>query len=191
MGEFQVRGYMISTTAAFLRQTAAARGMADPNALCSSALRSSMDSLTPAGWYPVSHIAELNRLIASSLAGDDEARARTEFEDCGRFMATEATNTFLRLLMKVLTPGLFAKKLPDLWRRDCTYGKLDLEVDDRKMTLRLSEMDGHDHIAAVMPGYVRFALETMGKTVERVTVHGWSLAKPDANGSSIEFLWKK
>jgi len=188
MGE--VRGYMISTTADFLRKTAAARGLADPSDQLSPPLRSALGNVLAVGWYPVAHIAELNRLIASYLGGNDEGRARTELTSCGRFMANEATNTFMRLLMKVLTPGLFAKKLPDLWRRDCTHGKLELQVDDRSLTLNLSDMDGHDHIGAVMPGYVGFALERMGRVVQDVTLEGWSLAKPDASGAKIKFTWK-
>lgn len=191
MGEFQVRGYMLSTTAAFLRQTAAARGLGDPSEHFSPVLRSSLNNVVPVGWYPVAYVAELNRLIASLLADNDEERARKDLESCGQFMAVEATNTFMRLLMRVLTPALFAKKLPDLWRRDTTYGRLDLDVDDRTMKLTLREMDGHDHIAAVMPGYVRFALEKMGKVIDRVKVDGWALAKPDANGAKIEFSWQK
>jgi hypothetical protein len=191
MGEYEVRGYMVSTTAAFLRQTAAERGLPDPIERFSAPLRALLDNVVPVGLYPVAHVAELNRLIVSSLADNQEGRARTELANCGRFMANEATNTFMRLIMKVLTPSLFAKKLPDLWRRDCTHGKLELTVEDTSMTLGLRDMDGHDHIAAVMPGYVGFALEKMGKVIERISLDGWALEKPNGNGASIEFVWKK
>jgi hypothetical protein len=179
---------MFSMTGAFLRETASARGLPDPMRQVSEPVRAALENTTPAGWYPVGHIAELNRVIAATLADNDEKRARTDLASCGRFMANEATNTFMRLIMKVLTPGLFAKKLPSLWRRDCTHGNLDLETGDRTLKLKLSGMEGHDHIAAIMPGYVGFALERMGKVVDNVAVDGWSLTKPDGN-AAITFTW--
>lgn len=191
MAESQVRGYMLSTTAGYIRHTAKERGIADPTEQLSPSLRTSLANVASAGWYPVAHIAELNQLIASALANNDEERAKTDLQSCGRYMAEEATNTFMRLMMRVLTPSLFAKKLPELWRRDCMHGKLDLEVEDRCLTLLLNDMTGHDHIAAIMPGYVGFALEKMGKEVERVTLDGWSLAKPDGSGAKIQFFWRK
>src|SRR5262245_55331435 len=109
MSEPLLRGYMISTAATFVRQTAASRGLPDPTDQFSPQLRSSLSGMTSVGWYPVHYIAEVNRVIASALGGGDEVRARAELESCGRFMAVEATNTFMRLLMKVLTPTLFAK----------------------------------------------------------------------------------
>jgi hypothetical protein len=189
MSESLVRGYLVSKAATFVSQTAASRGMPDPGLEFSPPLRSALPAMTPVGWYPVEYIGEINRAIAEDLGGNDEARARAELENCGRFLANEATNTFMKLLMKVLTPALFAKKLPDLWRRDCTYGQLELDVGAGSMTLRLSGMEGHDHIAAVMPGYVGFALERMGKVIERAEVVGWSLSNPTA-GASIQFTWK-
>lgn len=190
MSEFEVRGYMMSTTAAYLRETAASRRLSDPSKHFSSALSASLSNVVPVGWYPVAHVAELNRHIVTLLAGDEEQRAREELHSCGRFMAVEATNTFMRLLMRVLTPTLFAKKLPDLWRRDCKHGELAIEVDDRRMVLGLNGMNGHDHIAAVMPGYVGFALEKMGKVVDDVKIDGWSLTNPGATNSKIHFTWK-
>lgn len=190
MPEFQLRGYMIAKTAEFLRETALARGMEDPSEKLSAPLRSALKSMTPVGWYPVAYIGELNRLVVTALAENDEERARSDLASCGKFLAEEATSTFMRLLMRVLTPGLFARKLPELWRRDCTYGKLDIQTDERTMTIRLSEMDGHDHIAAIMPGYTCFALEKMGKTVERVNVNGWSVSNPNASGTELKLFWK-
>jgi hypothetical protein len=191
MSESQLRGYMVATTAAFLRRRASERGLPDPSERFSPSLRAALNNIDSAGWYPVAHIGELNRLIASALAENKEDRARTELADCGRFMAEEATNTFMRLIMRLLTPTLFAKKLPDLWRRDCNYGRVELSVDDHSLKLQLHDMAGHDHLAAVMPGYTGFALEKMGKVVKKVNLEGWSMDKPIADGAMIEFVWQE
>ena len=92
--------------------------------------------------------------------------------------------------MRVLTPMLFARKLPDLWHRDCQHGRLSLSVEEHMMTLRLHDMQEYTHVAAVMPGFVGFALESMGKVLEDVRITGWSLDDPSANDSVVEFYWQ-
>ncbi len=87
---------------------------------CRRKSREIVASAKSATWYPVATLAELLNSIAS-LAKGDEAKARELLINCGKYMAREATNTFLRLLMR-MTPALFAKKLPDFWGRDCTRG---------------------------------------------------------------------
>lgn len=190
MADMQVRGYMVMTTLNFLCQSAADRGLPDPREHFSPALRASLADFDPQRWYPVAHVSELNRLIVSLLAEDNEERARAELAMCGRAMANEATSTFMRLIMRVLTPMLFARKLPDLWHRDCQHGRLSLTVEEHMMTLRLYDMRDHTHVAAVMPGFVGFALEKMGKVLKTVTITGWSLEKPSEADSVVEFYWQ-
>lgn len=191
MSGFEVRGYMISTTAEYLQQAAKKRNLKDVLEQASPQLRQTLAEVKHAGWYPVSIVSELNRIIVARLGEDNEDLARKELQDCGRFMAHEATNTFLRLLMRMLTPTLFAKKLPDLWKRDCNSGRLDVNVDAEKKTLtcRLMQMDGYDHLAAVIPGYVSFAMEAMGKPVTSAVVDGWSINQPNANGATLTVTW--
>ena len=109
---------------------------------------------------------------------------------CGTYLGTEATNTFLRLVMRMLTPGIFAKKLPSFWSRDSTGGRYEVELGERSMVCRLLEMEEFHHITPVSVGYVTFALKAMGKTVERTTLHGWSLATPSASTTWYEVHWK-
>ena len=110
--------------------------------------------------------------------------------ECGKHAAREASNTFLRLLMKLLTPAMFAKKLPELWGRDCTGGRItDPKLHDRIVN-HLLDMNGFDHIAPVAVGYVLFALEAMGKTIVQSTLHGWSLWRPSASDSWFEVAWR-
>jgi hypothetical protein len=189
MNSIQVRGYTVSNAAGYLRKAVGEQEAKRIFDGFSPQLQQAVVSAKPAGWLPVSCVAELYRAVAA-LGGGDEERARKELVSCGRFTANEATNTFLKLLMKMLTPALFAKKLPDLWSRDATGGKYVAEVYEDKIVCRLFEMGGFDHIAPVSLGYVQFALEAMGKTVARTALHGWSLDMPVADGSSFELVWK-
>jgi hypothetical protein len=187
MKAIQMRGYILLSAAAYLRKAAGEQKAKEIIDGLSPELREALATAKEASWVPSATCAELYRAIAA-LSKGDENRARTELIECGKFTAREATNTFLRLLMKLLTPALFAKKLPDLWARDCTSGKIVVEVHDDRIKNRLLEMEGFDHIAPVAVGYVAFALESMGKSITKTALHGWSLAAPDAP-SWFEVFW--
>jgi hypothetical protein len=189
MTAIQVRGYTIVNAAAYLRHVL---GEGEANQVMdnvSPGLRQQLAATTPAGWFPVSQVASLYRAIASLGHGDDE-RAKNELIKCGRFTANEAANTFLKLVMKVLTPSMFAKKLPKLWSRDATGGRFEVDVTEDRISCRLFEMEAFDHIAPISVGYVTFSLEAMGKKVARTELHGWSLANPSAPGAWFELHWK-
>jgi hypothetical protein len=191
MDDIKVRGYIISSTIGYLRERV---GDAEARRVISGLspeLNAVAGDIKSATWYPVSMVSELNRALVTFCAGGDQERAREVLAKCGNFMAKEATNTFLKLLMKMLTPNLFAKKLPDFWKRDCTGGRLVVDVAEERLTCRFFEVRGYDHIGAVAAGYVGFALEAMGKSIERTALHDWSLASPNVDGTWFEIFWKK
>jgi hypothetical protein len=105
-------------------------------------------------------------------------------------MAREATNSFLRILMRMLTPTLLAKKLPDLWNRDCTGGQLSMDVAEQKVTCRIQETVGFAHALCTIAGFISFALQSMGKSIDTTTIRGWSLNQPHTKDGSCEFTWK-
>ena len=189
MSDLQVRGYTITSTIAYLQDKLPAAEMQSLLENLSPQTKGVLQDIKPIGWYPVATIAELNWTIVSSLGKNDEARSRDALINCGRYMAREATNTFLKLLMRMLTPGIFAKKLPDFWSRDCTGGRLSAEVSDLKIACRIFETPGFDHVGAVAAGWVGFALEAMGKSIRTTTVTDWSLEKPNVDGAGFQFVW--
>src|SRR5688572_16476815 len=103
---------MITNAAGYLRdvvqkesgEQAVARAMEK----LSSGVRSALAEAKSAEWYPVAHLAEVFRAIAG-LGNGDEERARQYLVAAGSYNAREATNTFLRLLMRMLTPTIFAR----------------------------------------------------------------------------------
>lgn len=188
MSAIQVRGYTILNAATYLRHVLGEQDAKRAIEKMSPGLQQTLGTATSAGWYPVAHVAELYRAIAA-LGSGDSTRARTELVKCGRFTANEATNTFLKLVMKVLTPSLFAKKLPSLWSRDATGGRFEVDVTEDRIICRLFEMDAFDHIAPISLGYVSFSLEAMGKKIQSSELHGWSLDAPSAPGTWFELRW--
>jgi hypothetical protein len=188
-GDFRVRAYMAKSTALFMRDTFGEQELDRILYSVSPGARAAATSVKPADWCPVGEFSELLRALAAK-SNDDSDHARERLIACGEFIAREATNTFLKIAMKMLTPGLFAKKLPDIWKRDCSSGTFDVEAARDKMTFRLSGMKGFDHVPCTAAGFVKFALGAMGKTVDTVQIQGWSLAEPCADGALVELTWK-
>ena len=188
--DVKVRGYIVSKASAYLKSIV---GEAEARRIFESLspqLASAIGQAKPAEWMPAAYSSEILRAIVATTKGD-EAKARDELVKCGRYIANEATNTFLRLLMRVLTPALFAKKLPGFWERDSTAGRYEVDVTEEKITCRLSDMQAFDHIAPIGLGYVSFALESMGKTITRSELHGWSLGNPNASEAMFELYWAR
>lgn len=186
--EVKVRGYIVAKTAAYLRTLV---GEAESRRLfdgLSPQLQHAINQAKPADWMPAAYSGELLRTIAG-LAKGNEDRARADLINCGRYIADEATNTFLRLLMKVLTPSLFAKRLPGFWQRDSTHGRYEVDVTSEKITCHLKDMEGYDHIGPISIGFVSNALEAMGKKITKTELHGWSLAKSNPKDLWYELHW--
>lgn len=190
MTELRARGYILATTVGYLRETAGAERADRIIAGLSPELRDAITTVSPANWYPISLLAEANRTIVEALAERNEDKARNLLLDCGRYMGHEASNTFLRLLMRMLTPNLFAKKLPDFWKRDFTGSRLEIDVTEGRLACRIFEARGHDHVGPISAGWLGFALQAMGKTIENTVLHDWSLTAPNTNGVGFELLWK-
>jgi hypothetical protein len=188
--EFQIRGYMILNAASYLRGTLGEQDAQRVFRQMSPSTLQVIETASSAGWYPIAALSEIFDNVAAIGKGDDE-RAKEALIACGAFIAKEATNTFLKLLMRMLTPNLFAKKLPDFWRRDCTHGRLEVEVTEQMLVCRYFDLPGFNHVVCCGAGFARFALEAMGKSIESATVHDWSLATPNADGARLELVWRK
>lgn len=189
MTDIQVRGYALSAAVKYMQEVGGANGEHALQTL-PEASRKAIASLSPAQWYPVSVLADLHRATVASMANNDEEEAKKVLTACGRFMAREATNTFLRLLMRMLTPTMLAAKFPDLWRRDFSGGRADIQVDERKMVCRYFDLPGFVHQGVVGCGFVSFTLEAMGKSIEKTTFLDWSLDQPNVDGTGFELIWK-
>src|SRR5262249_7139180 len=125
---------------------------------------------------------------------NDEEGSYKDLVASGSFVAAEATNTFLKLLLKVLTPVLYAKKTPDFWARD-HRGSGHFEVDAQnadkgRIIMRLVGADGFDHVGIAGIGFLTFGLTAMGKRDFKITQRGWSLATPSPHEVIYDIAWK-
>lgn len=153
-------------------------------------LSGNLDHIAPAEWYPWEDSVAVLRAIAQSQP--DEASARKMLATCGEWIALESTNTFLKLVMKLMNPTRFANKLPSLWERDMSKGGFDTDVSDvanKKLRFVLRDVTGFDHIGAVTEGWIRFAMNAMGERDVSVKIDGWSLATPGPDRVQYEVTW--
>ena len=154
-------------------------------------VRMGLTDVQPAQWYPRQYSVEILRAIASHR-GDDEQAVKEDLVRCGTFIATEASNTFLKILMKMLTPTLFAKKIPDFWRRDQKGGRFEVDTSNAKegnLMLELCDVKGFDHIGLIGIGWISFGLKAMGKDDVVVSQTGWELGNPGPEKISYDVRW--
>jgi hypothetical protein len=189
MSSAQIRGYSLRQTARYLETKF------DPDVrkrlvdAMPSTSRSMLSSFEAGEWYPRDHSSVLFRAIANARGGDE---AYQDLVGCGEFIASEATNTFLRLLMRIMTPTLFAKKVPEFWKRDQRGGQFVADVskaDEGRIGMKLVDVEGYDHIGIVSIGWIQFGMTALGKKGVVIKQDGWSLANPGPRSVSYEVTW--
>lgn len=190
MSEMQGRGYLVGATADFMKNRL---GEDEWARFCSSASPAFQQALVegfePAAWYPISLLNELIDGIIRELGDGNEEKARQALFDCGQFAAATASNSFLKMLLKILTPSLFAKKAPTMFRRDFSQGRLDVELGDNSISGRMYDMEELRHVGAFCPGFLAFPLTSMGKKISNVELTDWSLDTPYVDGVGFKISW--
>ena len=180
--EPMIKGYAVRDVAQLILDTPALAGALDLEMLRFAADAARKREATV--WVPRREMVALLRGIASAHASEDDARRALVI--AGRKVCESATATFLRLLIKVLNPRMFANKFPELFRRDHLGGAIELrEVRDDALVLQLRDVEGFDHAGPFMAGWIGFALEALGLRVTEVTVSPWSKAQPGP--ASVDF----
>jgi hypothetical protein len=155
-------------------------------------VREAVRSIDKVQWYPRRYAEELLTQIASVHIPDEE-KVHDALVGVGRTVAQNATTSFLRLFMKIMTPSLFFRKLNDLWARDHREGEITCDLsklENNIISIELKGIDGYPHIGPVGGAFVMFALERMGKTDVRVETRGWSLQTPAPSAVEYYVTWK-
>jgi hypothetical protein len=176
---------MLIHALAYVRESPRTRGLIEqipPNIVQHA------ETVKLAEWCDARYAIDVFRCIANH-AGGDEALARELLIEAGQSISKTAANTFLRLLMKMLTPTVFAKKMPDFWRRDSTMGTLEVEIEDQRLTVYMVDMDSFDHVACTTAGFVKNAFEGMGKKIVKIETPDWSFATPYVPRSKLILTW--
>ncbi len=126
----------------------------------------------------------------------DEASNDAEAVDtlvrCGVSMGEYATNTYLRLLMKVVTMKILARKFPSIWRKDANFGDLEAdasEVKDGKLKIHMKNLGSYPYFGPICQGWNEYALEAMGLKNVKMELQDWSLESPDPGELVFHASW--
>lgn len=184
--EPRVKGYMIQMTGKFILDELASKVPAD---ILRDA-RQAQQMIKPTELRPRGEVVRLWHAIANAYP--DEATAYAALVRTGMLIMGQATSTFLKLLLKMLTLRMFAAKFPDIWARDNPdggYSKVEL-LGDKKLIIRIHEVDGYDHLAPVGVGWATFALTAIGQQDVQAKAIGWSMEKPGGPIAHVEATWR-
>lgn len=188
--EPMARGLVIKGFGAYLERSCSDAQREQVRASVTPDVRAALMDPVASRWYPRSYFVELNRAVAALHT--QEADALEALSAAGRNMAEIATGTFMKLLLKMLTPALFARKFSDFWAHDNRGGRIDVDasnVGDRHLDFWIRDVRGFDHVGPVGRGYIQFAMSAITGSNVTVDLEGWSLAKPGPEEVHYAVSW--
>jgi hypothetical protein len=132
----------------------------------SPATKSLLSSIKPAEYYPLTCAIELFHGIDAAIG--DPQKAFDTISDFGQYLADDAMNTYMRLLFKVLTPGLLTAKFPAVYKRYYRNGHLVADVSRIKENKVSFTCEGHDYLHAEAHGWILYVYGKLGMKNIRV-----------------------
>jgi hypothetical protein len=121
--------------------------------------------------------------------------AQEQLVKVGRYQGAYATSTYLKLLMKMLTMKMFAKKLPDIWSRDANFAKISVgdlaDIDKGKLAIRFDELGKFPYFGPTCQGWFSYSFEVMGLKNVKVDLVEWSLNSPDPGQLNYQITWTR
>ncbi|MBI2395608.1 MAG: hypothetical protein HYV09_38940 [Deltaproteobacteria bacterium] len=163
------KGFNLEQTLLFIDSAFSAQERDRIHARLPEELKARLRALRTGDWYPIAdQVAFLDAMVAVvSDPEEGERKARA----LGRFISDAATGTFMRLVLKVLTPPMFLKKAGDIWPRMFSFGVFECDPSGfgqgtAVMTLR--DVDGFAHVAPVSAGWMEGVFAAMGFADVRV-----------------------
>jgi hypothetical protein len=186
-----VRGYMITSNIEFLEKNYDRPTREKLYATLSPDVRSSISKYNKVEWYPLNHCYEF--FAAFALNEPNESSAYDALYRCGHYIGENATQGYLKLLLRIMTAGLFARKVGDFWKRDHRVGELKGDhsfIREKRVPCVLSGIEEYPYVAPTACGFMCNALEAMGYAQVKCVLSGWSLANPAPSEARYELTWK-
>lgn len=173
------KGTNLATVAKFIDEKYSHSDRERIHAQFSDELRSTLKVVDPSEWYSVDLERELHAAMAAIAESEEEAEARSR--ELGRYLFEAALGTFMRLVMRVLTPAMFFKKTKDIWPRMFSFGAFEVdanELEKNRAVMLMSGVEGCDYMPTVSAGFIEQAVQTIGYKEVEVDIE--SLAEPGA-----------
>jgi hypothetical protein len=126
----------------------------------SSTTASMLPSVKPAEYYPLACATELFHGI--DVAIGDPQKTFDSISDFGQYLAGDAMSTYMKLLFKILTPGLLTAKFPSAYKRYYRNGDLVADVSRIKENKVSFTCEGHDYLHAEATGWILYVYGQLG-----------------------------
>lgn len=124
-------------------------------------------------------------------ASPDEESAYRNLVRGGEAVANEAIGSFLKLLLRVLSPKQFARKFPDIWVHEHKGGTVEAVLgENNTMVIQIKDVEDFTHVGPVAVGFVGTALRALGLKDLVLKDVTWTRAKPNVRDVRIEISWK-
>ncbi len=163
MADSEIKGYILQATDRCIRETYDPATEQRIRGRLSETTRELTQKIARSRWYPASCWTEM---IESACEEESTPDSRLErMRMVGRYLAMDATGTYLRLLLKLFTPGLFLRRLPTFFERDMRPGKVEADLsalDERRVLLAIVGAEKFSYLASISSGWIDFVFEQIG-----------------------------
>lgn len=191
MEEPKIKAYGFNATYEFIEKNYDEAGRRRILGGLSPAAQTFAETAKKAQWAPPAFSAELWAGITREHPKD----AEQQLVKVGGYQGAYATNTYLKLLMKMLTMKMFAKKFPDIWSRDANFGKVGLgdlgDIDSGKLLINFSEIGRFPYFGPICQGWFGYSFGVMGLKDVKVDLVNWSLQNPDPGELAYRVTWTR
>jgi hypothetical protein len=188
MAKEMVRGYLVLQTLEFVRKHCPEGARAAIEGGLSAELKTSLSGLPPHGWFPRRHLVEVLNALVDTTSPE---RQHDQLVACGAFISERTANEFTSLVFGLLTPALFVQKVSRFWQRE-HQGLSQCEgladVSAGTGSVRLTGVEGYDHIGAVWLGWMTWGLGQI-RSSATITQEGWTPATPGPSSVLFQLRW--
>ena len=138
-------------------------------------------------WRPMPLVADINEAIYTSR--DQPEQGYEDMVAAGKAIADYAAGTYVRLLIKLMTPKILASKWPDIWRKSHNFGAMTCRLEsDRLLLMTIDDVRDYTHVAPYTVGFLTFSLNAMGLPDAHVA-HLERDASPNSSRYEFQITW--
>lgn len=146
--------------------------------------------IEPSSWRPRAELVGVWQSIVDVTEPHEDRVVFDALAHCGERTGEFSTNTFFRLLMKILTPRMFASRFSEFYKRDQQGGEgLVKEIGSNHVILGARDIKGYNYFAPITVGFARVPFRGMGLKNVRADCPNWSLKDPGPNEVEIHIHW--
>jgi hypothetical protein len=186
-----VRGYIIASPLTYLDEAYSDAARSAVRSRLPAETRELLRQVNEVEWYSRVHAVNVYTAIAQ-YHRENDGNVQEALYTMGKGVATKAVGTFLKLVMRIMTVELFARKVPDIWLRDHRGGRLEVDTSDlanNHIVYRLSDVAGYNYIGGALAGFQAAALTAIGcKDLEYES--DWTIENPGPENVTCHFRWK-